>query len=72
MPIRDGKRYCVSHTNSRMRRTENFKALANVKGDAQTGTVDASSGMIIMPFTCDECGYIELYVADKERLEAQA
>lgn len=69
MPIRDGKRYCVNHTNSRMRRTENFKALANVSGDAKTGAVDASSGMIVMPFVCDECGYMELYVGEKERLE---
>lgn len=71
MPIRDGKRYCVTHTNSRMRRTETFKALSGVKGDAKTGTIDANSGMIIMPFTCDECGYIELYVADREKLETK-
>lgn len=71
MPIVDGKRYCVNHTNTRMRRTENFKALANVSGDAKTGKVDMNAGMIIMPFTCDECGYIELYVADKERLESK-
>ena len=69
MPIIDGKRFCINHTNSRMRRTENFKALANVTGDAQTGTVDARSGMIIMPFTCDECGYVELYVAEKDKRE---
>jgi predicted nucleic-acid-binding Zn-ribbon protein len=41
-----------------------------VSGDAKTGTVDARSGMIVMPFVCDECGYMELYVGEKERLES--
>lgn len=72
MPIKDGKRYCINHPAARMRRTENFKALANVKGDAKTGSVDMHSGMIMMPFTCDECGYVELYIADKEKLEKDA
>ena len=67
MPIRDGKRYCVTHTNSRMNRTGTFKALSNVSGDAKEGRIDANSGMVVMPFVCDECGYLELYVADREK-----
>jgi predicted nucleic-acid-binding Zn-ribbon protein len=50
-----------------MTRTDNFKALSNVTGDAKSGTVDASAGLVVMPFLCDECGYLELYVADRER-----
>jgi len=69
MPIRDGKRYCITHTNSRMSRTDNFKALSNVSGDAKTGTVDANAGLVVMPFLCEECGYLELYVADRERFQ---
>lgn len=70
MPIRDGKRYCVTHTNARMNRTGTFKALANVTGDAKSGVIDGGSGMVVMPFVCDECGYLELYVADREKLAA--
>jgi hypothetical protein len=50
-----------------MSRTDNFKSLANVTGDAKTGTVDPSHGLVVMPFLCEECGYLELYVADRER-----
>lgn len=71
MPIRDGKRYCVTHTKTRMTRTDNFKSLLNVTGDAKTGTVDSSAGLIVMPFICDECGYLELYVADRERFQKE-
>jgi len=68
MPLRDGKRYCINHTNTRMTRTERRKALVNVQGATTSGTegtIDPGSGMIIMPFVCEECGYIELYLADK-------
>lgn len=65
MPIRDGKRYCINHTTSRMNRTERFKALTNVEGSATTGTLDPNAGLVVMPFVCEECGYLELYVADK-------
>ena len=70
MPIRDGKRYCITHTKTRMTRTDNFKALSNVTGDAKTGSVDAQSGLVVMPFLCEECGYLELDVADRERFAA--
>jgi hypothetical protein len=36
MPLRDGKRYCITHTKTRMSRTDNFKALSNVTGDAKS------------------------------------
>ena len=69
MPIKDGKRYCITHTNSRMNRTESFKALVNIKGNATEGTINPSSGLIVMPFVCEECGYLELYVADRTQQE---
>lgn len=65
MPIRDGKRYCINHTDTRMNRTERFKALTNVQGSATEGTLDPKAGLVVMPFVCEECGYMELYVADK-------
>jgi hypothetical protein len=52
-----------------MNRTESFKALVNIKGSATEGTINASSGLIVMPFVCEECGYLELYVADKTQNE---
>jgi hypothetical protein len=67
MPIRDGKRYCITHTKTRMSRTDNFKALMNVSGDAKSGVVDPGAGLIVMTFLCEDCGYLELYVADRER-----
>jgi hypothetical protein len=65
MPIKDGKRYCVNHPNARMNRTETLKALVNMTGGATDGTLNTSSGLVVMPFVCEECGYLELYVADK-------
>jgi predicted nucleic-acid-binding Zn-ribbon protein len=69
MPIRDGKRYCINHTNSRMNRTERLKALTNVQGTGTDAKLDQSSGLVLMPFVCEECGYLELYVADKTQRE---
>ncbi|HEY8166606.1 MAG TPA: hypothetical protein VIF83_13725 [Gemmatimonadaceae bacterium] len=71
MPLKEGKRYCVNHPNIRMGRTERFKALVNVEGATQsgTGTIDPGSGLIVLPFVCEECGYLELYLADKTPLE---
>ena len=72
MPLKDGKRYCLNHPNARMGRTERFKALVNVDGATTTGvggTIDPGSGIIVMPFVCEECGYMELYLADKTPVE---
>jgi hypothetical protein len=71
MPIKDGKRYCINHPNDRMNRTETFKALATVKGGATDGTINPNAGLIVMPFVCEECGYLELYVADRTQNEQQ-
>ncbi len=69
MPIKDGKRYCVNHPEMRMNRTGSFKALANFDGTASEGTINPGSGLVVMPFVCDDCGYLELYVADKTQNE---
>ena len=69
MPIKDGKRYCINHPNARMNRTESLKALVNMKGTGPEATVNPSSGLVVMPFVCEECGYLELYVADKTQHE---
>ena len=71
MPIQQGKRFCINHPKVRMNRTESFKALVNIRGGATDGTIDANSGLVIMPFVCEECGYLELYVADKTQQEKQ-
>ncbi len=69
MPIKDGKRYCINHPKVRMNRTESFKALMNVKGGATDGTISTTAGLVIMTFVCEECGYLELYVADRTQHE---
>ncbi|MBA3342294.1 MAG: hypothetical protein H0T48_10695 [Gemmatimonadaceae bacterium] len=65
MPIKEGKRYCINHPSARMNRTGTFKALVNVEGNAADGTINPQSGLVVMPFVCEECGYLEMYVADK-------
>ena len=65
MPIKEGKRYCINHPNARMNRTESLKALVAIKGTATDATINTASGLIVMPFVCEECGYLELYVADR-------
>jgi predicted nucleic-acid-binding Zn-ribbon protein len=52
-----------------MNRTETFKALVNITGGAADGKINTSSGLVVMPFVCEECGYLELYVADKTQHE---
>jgi hypothetical protein len=75
MPIRDGKRYCVTHTKTRMTRTDRLKALTNVTGSVTDGkldpnaSIDTTAALIVMPFFCEECGYLELYVADRARFD---
>lgn len=69
MPIKDGKRYCINHPKVRMNRTESFKALMNVKGGATDGSISTTAGLVIMTFVCEECGYLELYVADRTQHE---
>lgn len=69
MPIKEGKRYCINHPKARMNRTESFKALMNVKGGATDGAISSTAGLVIMPFVCEECGYLELYVADRTQNE---
>jgi len=69
MPIKDGKRYCLNHPAARMNRTGSFKALANVEGTATEGTINPGAGLVVMPFVCEECGYLELYIADKTQQE---
>jgi hypothetical protein len=65
MPIKDGKRYCINHTSSRMNRTGSFKALVNIDGSSADGKINPAAGLVVMPFVCEECGYLELYVADR-------
>ena len=69
MPIKEGKRYCINHPNARMNRTETLKALVAIKGSGSEATINPASGLIVMPFVCEECGYLELYVADKTQNE---
>ena len=69
MPIKEGKRYCINHPNARMNRTETLKALVAIKGSASDATINPASGLVVMPFVCEECGYLELYVADKTQTE---
>jgi len=71
MPIKEGKRFCVNHPKARMNRTESFKALVNIEGGASDGTINPNSGLVVMPFVCEECGYLELYVADKTQKDKQ-
>lgn len=69
MPIKDGKRYCINHPAARMNRTETLKALVNIDGSSAGGTINPKSGLVVMPFVCEECGYLELYVADRTTQE---
>jgi len=52
-----------------MNRTETLKALVNIDGSSAGGTINTKSGLVVMPFVCEECGYLELYVADRTTQE---
>lgn len=65
MPIKDGKIFCLNHPTVTMVRNSGFNALITLQR-LDTGIVfNASNGIPLVVFYCNECGYIESYAAQK-------
>lgn len=65
MPIRINAVYCVNHPNTPMTRNEGFNALTGLEKNSSGVAFNPSTGIPIVTFFCDECGYIEMYAATK-------
>jgi hypothetical protein len=63
MPIRNGAVYCVNHPNRQMGRNEGFGAITSVEKTVGGLAFNPASGIPVVSFFCNECGYIELYAA---------
>jgi hypothetical protein len=67
MPIRNEDVYCINHENTRMVRNEGFNALMRVERMSEGIAFDSASGVPVQVFSCPDCGYIELYAAQKTK-----
>ena len=67
MPIRNEDVYCINHEHTRMVRNEGFNALMRVERMSEGIAFDSASGVPVLVFSCPDCGYIELYAAQKTK-----
>jgi len=65
MPRKEGHVYCVNHPDERMIRNEGFNALIKVDHHENKVQFNSSTGVPVVVFFCDKCGYIEVYAAQK-------
>lgn len=65
MPLRNGIPHCVNHPDKAMTRNEGLSAVVTVTRDHRGTTFNPSSGVPLVVYYCDSCGYTELYVAQK-------
>ena len=72
MPLRNGVPYCVNHTTTKLVRNEGFSAVTEVRKDGANVSFNPGSGVVVVVFFCEECGYVELYAAQKTPLWDQA
>jgi hypothetical protein len=67
MPFRNEDVYCINHVDTRMVRNEGFNALMRVERIGEGIGFDSASGVPVLIYSCPDCGYIELYAAQKTK-----
>src|SRR5687768_2022476 len=65
MPLKNGMPFCVNHPGIALTRNEGFSALTEFKRHGPTGAFDPTRGVPVAVYYCPECGYIEMYAAQK-------
>ncbi|WP_123784104.1 nuclease-related domain-containing protein [Corallococcus macrosporus] len=66
MPINEkGVVCCVNHPRRPMVRNSGFSAITAAEPSATGVVFNSSRGVPIVVFSCDECGYVESYAANK-------
>ena len=66
MPIFNGNPHCINHPDVPMRRNVGLSAITElVRSENEKITFNPSSGIPVVVYYCDVCGYIEMYAAQK-------
>lgn len=65
MPIKNGTVFCINHPSMAMTRNRGFNAITTFERTAVGFGFNASTGMPIVAYFCNECGYVETYAAQK-------
>lgn len=63
MPIREGRYYCINHSDQELVKNSGFNALIRVDRSEKGVVFNPSSGIPLVIYYCPVCGYIESYTA---------
>jgi hypothetical protein len=63
MPKNNGAVTCINHPDQAMLRNEGFSAITSLKKDGDKILFEAGSGVPVVTYYCQTCGYIENYAA---------
>lgn len=65
MPIKNGTVYCINHPELAMTRNRGFNAITTFERVGGGFIFNSATGMPVVAYYCNECGYIETYAAQK-------
>lgn len=65
MPLRSNRLYCINHPNTPLQQNDSFGAVTEFRRHGGSGVFDGTRGVPVSIHYCPECGYIELYAAQK-------
>jgi hypothetical protein len=68
MPLKQKIVWCVNHPDIAMIQNEGFNALIRLQRSGNTLSFDSSQGAPVLMYSCPECGYVEMYAAQKTAL----
>ena len=65
MPIKNGTVFCINHPTVAMMRNRGFNAITTFQRIGNGFEFNPSTGMPLVAYYCNECGYVETYAAQK-------
>jgi Holliday junction resolvase-like predicted endonuclease len=65
MPIKNGKVFCINHPTVAMTRNRGFNAITTFQRTGSSFEFNPLTGMPLVAYYCNECGYVETYAAQK-------
>lgn len=65
MPIKNGQVYCINHPDILLVKNPGFNAVTKVDMTGINLTFRPGSGVPLVVYYCETCGYVELYAAQK-------
>ncbi len=72
MPIKNGTVFCINHPDTSMIRNSGFNAITTVERTDAGFIFVPTSGMPLVAYFCNECGYVESYAAQKTRFWSES